>query len=199
MTCIVGIVWQNKIHLGCDSYHGNNNHYKILDSIKIYKNGLFIMGHAGSSRFGQILRYAFEPPNRPKDYDNEKYLSTLFIDELRECMSKCGYQRKDDEVESIDSLALIGYRGRLWILDRDYSISMAMQDGDAIGSGHIAAKAGMHIAKKTLSPEDPLYIDKILYCGLESSEYYTPKVKRPFYYLNSKGIIANGLANGLDF
>jgi ATP-dependent protease HslVU (ClpYQ) peptidase subunit len=62
MTCIVGVNHNGNIYIGGDSAGVAGLQLQIRSDEKVFLTGDFIMGFTTSFRMGQLLRYAFSPP-----------------------------------------------------------------------------------------------------------------------------------------
>lgn len=79
MTCIVGVAHNGKVHLGSDSCGSDGWGQTIFKAPKIFQNDNFIMGYAGSYRFGQILEHTLALPEAFRDQSIENYVHNNFI------------------------------------------------------------------------------------------------------------------------
>jgi len=175
MTVIAGLVEGDRIFMGGDSASSNNDGDLVMRADqKVFRNGPFLIGFAGSWRMGQLLRYAFVPPKHPKRQDTYRFLVTTFIDAVRDCLRRGGFASKIHDVEEIDGVFLLGYRGRLFIVDADYQVAEAIDGFLAIGSGG-------QIAQGALSATQGVDPKKRVRQALEAAERYNTGVRRPFY------------------
>ena len=135
MTIIVGIVDKDKsIHMGGDSQTTSEYAIHLRKEPKVFFNGEFLIGYSGSVRFGQVLRFSFKPPEHPEGISTYKYMCTLFMDTLRQCLRDGGCLRIVDEIEeSEESNFLVGYRGHLFYVDSDFQVGEYHDDYAACG------------------------------------------------------------------
>ncbi|HRH83558.1 MAG TPA: hypothetical protein PK210_04910 [Bacteroidia bacterium] len=62
MTCIVGLVDQEKVIIGGDSAATVGTSISLWSDPKVFKIGDFIFGCEGSFRMIQLMKYKFIPP-----------------------------------------------------------------------------------------------------------------------------------------
>lgn len=156
MTCIVGLIENGQVHMGGDSAVS----YYVVQTLvqrKVFRHGNFLLGYSGSVRMLQLLQFAFAPPEHPTDMGVERYLTTLFVDELRKLLKDAGNAGKEKEQESSTGYFLIGYRGRLFRVGFDYGIGEVAEGFDAIGSGCQVALGALHATQQmSLVPQKRL-------------------------------------------
>ncbi len=152
MTCIAGLVEDERVYMGADSVGSDGHRYDLRSEPKIFKrrtnHGEFIFGYTTSFRFGQLLQHSLRIPPHPKRFSDHKYMVTHFIDAVRECFKKGGWLHKKDEVES-GGTALIGYHGQLWEMGGSFQIALVSKDGyGVVGSGIDGAKGALYILQR---------------------------------------------------
>ncbi len=69
----------------------NNDLMQRKDSKVFILKKQFIIGFTSSFRMGQILKYSFDPPEHPSGMGVEKYMNTLFVDEVRKVFKDKGF------------------------------------------------------------------------------------------------------------
>lgn len=173
MTCIIGVVEGDKVWMGGDSAGITGYGLTVRADQKVFRNGEFLMGFCGSYRMGQILRYAFVPPKHPKRVDVYRYMVTTYVDAVRDALKKGGFARRKEEVEEIDGSFMVGYRGRLFMVEEDYQIAEAVDGFAAIG-------CGQEIAQGALCVTDGMDPRKRIRAALDAAERYSAGVRRPF-------------------
>src|SRR6266436_5359026 len=115
MTCIAGLADNGKIYMGGDSAATNGWGLTILKEPKVFRNKDFLIGCAGSARILTLLRHSFVPPGQDEGEDILLFMSTRFIDAVRDCLKNGGFAKKQDEQESMgNSYFLVGYKGQLF-------------------------------------------------------------------------------------
>lgn len=176
MTCIVGIEADGKVYLGGDSLGSSEHLQQTIPEPKVFENGPFLIGIAGSFRWGQLLEHALIVTPQPGDVDDRKFMVTTFIDAVRKTMLDGGYMAKEDEFESAYGDALVGYRGRLYVLEgTEFHIRRAREYA-AVGCGEAVALGALH-ATRGKRPKDRLKI------ALEAAAEHVPGVRGPFHFV----------------
>jgi hypothetical protein len=159
----VGMQRDGVVYIGADS-QGTSHHIKQTRSDpKVFAKGPFIIGMAGSFRYGQILRFKFEPPpHHPPDKDDYEYMVTDFVDAATESLESGGFLTtkegvKNTSVQGAYGYALIGYKGKLYYFGQDLQIGIVAEGYDAIGSGfEIALGAMWVLMQRKIKPEEML-------------------------------------------
>lgn len=152
MTCIAAIVQAGSVTIGGDSALTDDDfNQSSMAETKVFFHGEeFLIGGSGSARGGQLMRFRFIPPKRPAKMDMDKYMATLWIDELRRVFKDGGhmYFETHGGEESSTTNALIGYRGGLWIMyGADLQIERLRDAYAVIGSGGNVALGALYATK----------------------------------------------------
>lgn len=175
MTCIVGLVDGDRVHIGGDSAGVGGYALTVRADRKVFRNGDFIMGFTTSFRMGQLLQHAFTPPKRHPDTDIEKFMVTEFVDAVRRCLKDGGFAARHDEVEAAGTF-LVGYAGRLFRIDSDYQVGEASDGFDAVGCGEQIAQGSLF----STAGHKPL--DR-LKTALAAAERFNAGVRGPFHFV----------------
>lgn len=182
MTCIVGLISGDKVWVGGDSCASDPDEKVIRKDPKVFINGPFLIGYAGSYRFGQILRFKFTPPPQEDGMDDYEYLVTAWMDSLRETCKDAGLTKVENNEETLpDCSALVGFNGRLYVLDSDLQVGEPSADYYAIGIGagvSLGALFALTASSKTTPPK------KRVQMALEASAAYAVGVEAPFVILS---------------
>lgn len=196
MTCIVGIARFGVVHIGGDSAGVSGLDLTVRADPKVFRNGPFVMGFTTSFRMGQLLRFAFTPPEHPEGLDDYAFMVTRFIDGVRECLKAGGYAKKDNEVEQGGQF-LVGYRGQLYEVGSDYQVAIPAYGFAAIGCGADLALGALH----ALSPETD---HRRILNALEAAATFNAGVCGPFTIISpdpqfrSGGIIVSPTSDGSE-
>lgn len=172
MTCIVGITDQGNVYIGGDSAAVGGYVVTIRADPKVFRIGSFLIGFTTSFRMGQLIRYAFHPPEIPEGMDVFQYMVTLFIESLRECLKAGGYAQRNADQESGGSF-LVGYAGRLFSVDTDYQVAESASEYAAVGSGAEVALGALYATRGQM-PEQQIKT------ALEAAVRHTAYVYAPF-------------------
>lgn len=180
MTCIAGLVHEGSVYLGGDSATSTRiagSSVVIKANPKVFCVGPFVIGVAGQPRVGQLLHFAFMPPPQDlEDPDCYRYMVTSFVDAMRQTLKAGGLAERVNEHEHFESQLLVGYRGCLFQIGGTYSVTMAQDHFDAIGSGGEAARGALFAS----SGKDPLTRMRL---ALEAAEQFQTGVRCPFSVL----------------
>src|SRR5471030_3332722 len=99
MTCVIALKADGIVYMGADSLGSNLYTKRARIDPKIYRVGDFMFGFTTSFRMGQLLGHAFKAPDRDPRVATEKFMSTVFIDAVRECLKTGGFAKKENETE----------------------------------------------------------------------------------------------------
>lgn len=136
MTCIVAIKTPDGFCFCGDGLATDGHHAFYTKNAKVWVQGEMILGACGSPRFSQLVRYGFTIPEHPVGMDTMTYLVDVFIEALRERLTK-GEWAKDKE--DVAAALIIGYRGCLIDMDSELSFSEPVADFCSVGSGRDVA------------------------------------------------------------
>jgi ATP-dependent protease HslVU (ClpYQ) peptidase subunit len=173
VTCIVGFVEGGTVWMGGDSAGVGGYDLTVRADKKVFKNGEMLFGFTTSFRMGQLLRYAFTPPDHDPRVDVEKYMSLYFIDSVRECLKKHGWAEKHNEQER-GGLFLVGYKSQLFRVDQDYQVGVPVDPYSAVGCGEQIAHGAMFAAKDLRGRER-------IEVALQAAERFSAGVRGPFH------------------
>lgn len=177
MTCIVGILENEKVWIGGDSAGVGGLEITIRKDPKVFKTGEFIIGCTSSFRMIQLLQFSFDPPAPTKNHNLYEFMCTTFIEKLRTCFKKGGFLKKHYEQESGGEF-LVGIRNRLFKIDSDFQVSESIDNYASCGCGEAYA-LGVLYSTKSLKPEER--IKKALEC----STYFNAGVRPPFIIISN--------------
>lgn len=172
MTCIVGLVDGGTVHIGGDSAGISGWTLALRADPKVFRNGPFLIGFTSSFRMGQLLAHAFTPPPRAIDQDIYAYMVTSFVSAVRDCLKAGGFAERHSEAEKGGDF-LVGYRGRLFLVEADYQVGEEVGGMAACGCGREVA-LGALFAAASLPPRERIKI------ALEAAERFNAGVRGPF-------------------
>lgn len=176
MSCIVGIEHSGGVTIGGDSAAVDGSSISARRDPKVFTNRAYLIGFSGSYRVGQLLRYSFTPP-APPARGLDRFMSTLFVDALRETLREGGALVTDPEIgETVDGCSLVATRGRLFMVDADFQIGRQITGYDALGEGHQLALGSLHTTQRfDIAPHD-----RVVY-ALQATAAYSTGVTAPFH------------------
>lgn len=187
MTCIAGFVADGKTWIGGDSAASEGAYVNTLAEPKVFFNGDFLFGCAGSFRQLQVMRHVFEPPRVPAGCPNvEAFMVKNFIPALQNCFKLQGLSGVESgsvEHSNKQSGFVVAWRDHVWEAYYDYSL-LRNDDGIAVmGSGGSDARAAV-VALKEYGMA-PVKADEVVWAALEISSRYTSNVRSPFTILHT--------------
>lgn len=180
MTCIVGLTDGKTVWMGGDSCGTNGytkdvtKHPKVI--VRETHGNRLIVGYTGSFRMGQVLEHKLDIPRNENDDDAYKFMVCTVIDALRTLFKAEGCITTTDGQDSTDGPFLVGYRGRLFEVQSDYSVIENTRGYVATGSGKQVAEGAM-FAAPNLKPEPRIMR------ALEAAAEFVPTVAGPFYVM----------------
>lgn len=174
MTAIVAVIEDGKVNVGGDSIGVNveSLSVNVRKDEKVFINGNFVVGFAGSYRMGSILRYSFKPPAQPQGMADDVFMNTVFVDSIREALKVGGYAINQGGRESAGKF-LVGYKGKIYIIDSDYQVGIPVDPFAAIGSGADLC-LGSLCSTKGKTPKERINM------ALGAAERYNAGVRKPF-------------------
>jgi 20S proteasome alpha/beta subunit len=178
MTCIAALVENNTVYMGGDSAGIAGLSITVRSDEKVFINGPFIIGITGSFRMSDLLRYKLDPPKQTVHRDDRAYLVTDFVDSLRKCFSANGF---GDKEATVGGTFLLGYKGTLYSVQKDYQIGIPSTQYDAVGCGADLALGSLHsTAKLNLKPEQRITM------ALEAASTFSAGVSPPFLVMKQE-------------
>ena len=174
MTCIAGYRENKKIWIGADSLGAGGSSCVVRKDEKVFQNGEMLFGYTSSFRMGQLLRFAFKPPEQSKHKGDYEYLCTDFIDAVAKLLKDKQYASEKSNVLRIGNF-LLGYKGELYEIEGDLQVAMQVKPYMACGCGFELALGAMHALERVdVSPQ--VKITR----ALEAAEEFSSYVRSPF-------------------
>lgn len=165
MTCIVGINTGKKIIIAGDRMGSDGFTHGQYQS-KVFKKDDFIFGICGSYRVMQLLQYKFNAPKRFMGQSINDYLFTSFTDSIIQLMRDNNCALKKDNLDSIPANFLVGYEGKLLLMEGNFQLLESKKGYDSCGSGSYHAIASLYSTDGLdMSHEDRL--KKAIVCASE--------------------------------
>ena len=149
MTCIVGLISNNKLYMGSDSQCTNGNQILPTSREKIFTIGNLTLGTAGDVRFNNIIKYYLDVPYHHNDISDMEYICTEFLGNLRSAIEGQKFSEEKDNVSSIPNYCelLVAYKNTLYAIWYDYSV-VDFSEYYAIGSGSDFALGSLETTKQ---------------------------------------------------
>ena len=182
MTCIVGMIDKKSKSaiIGGDSAASDGSSVTVRRDHKVFEVGKFIIGCTSSFRMIQLLRFSLKLPEVKKK-DIYEYMCTDFIDEVRRCFKDGGYLQKYTDGDEKGGSFLVAYKDRLFKIEDDFQVGESLIGIDSVGCGANYALGSLY----STSEQGLSSSDRILK-SLESAEFFSEGVRRPFIIYNTE-------------
>jgi len=163
MSCVVGLIQNGKIFIGSDGRATTGDgETRPIKTIKVFRNGKYLIGYTGSVRTGQVLqeRY-FEAPDDIFE----------FPDAIREHLGNKGTLLANDEQAQMQNANfLIAFENSLYEILIDFQLNEIDGGFTSIGAGATYALGSLHTTSKLmLSPEERVNAALEAACRYETS------------------------------
>lgn len=171
MTCVVGVEGPDGVVIGTDSFLGSEELRDLIDKPKwFYKGATLLIAYAGDLRPAQVAQHAPRFRRRSGSETAENYLQTVVSENIRQV------HRKHDLWKNSDWAFLIGYVGKLYMMQNDYSVCRSSYGYSAIG-------AGQFFALGALAAQPPDWAAKTrAENALRAAARHSTNVSKPFYF-----------------
>lgn len=178
MTCVIGLKTKDGILMGADSAGVSGRDLRIRTMPKVFQNGKFMIGYTTSFRMGQLLQFQFDPPTQDEKISDEKFMCGDFINAVRKCFKDGGFSEIDKNVEE-GGIFIVAYKGKLYKIHGDFQVGIEQDDFTVCGCGEDYALGALKVTQKLL-PRERIKL------ALETAEYFSAGVRRPFIILEMK-------------
>lgn len=173
MTCIVGIAKEGKVYIGADSLGSDGYVKDLYKQPKVFVIDKFIIGYTSSYRMGQILERSWSPPKRKEGVDDDlDYIIDSVIPSIRKSFKDGGYAEVENSRES-GGFFLMGYNGRIFLVQNDFSVLEPVSGYTSTGSGEAFAKGSLY------STEHLKDVKKRIKLAIEASAIHCTSVGLP--------------------
>lgn len=185
MTCIAAAVNHEtgEFVMGGDSAASSSEAVLTSRMPKVFQNGEFVIGTAGSIRWQQMMT-VMDFPRVKKNANLDRYMAIDFPQRLRHAAHDLGCLEEHDNVSIAEGYFLVALRGRIWRIQPNFD-SFEVEDGlVAVGSGEPYALGAMKaIASNTTD------LRTIVEGALLVAEYYSPHVRGPFTLIGGSATV----------
>ncbi len=177
MTCIVGLIENNKIYIGADSLGSADYNCTTRKDSKVFVKNDFIIGYTSSFRMGQLIRYNFTPSKIYDDQDVFEYMVINFISDLRMCLKNGGYTKIESNKET-GGIFIVGYKNRLFSIHSDFQVGESMHSFESVGCGYALALGSLYTTQGNPYKKDNA--KKRIITALEAAQEFSNGVRQPF-------------------
>lgn len=170
MTCIVGIRRDGKVFIGGDS--AGTDRYgsqRTRADDKVFVSQGFAFGFTSS------YRYNLKPPTPREGVEPAEFMTTEFIDAVREVLKTGGYAKVENGVERGGSF-IVGWRGELYHVEHDFQVGVVTDEHVATGSGVDLALGSLWTTER----DRKLTVRRRIHLALGAAEQYDAYVRGPF-------------------
>lgn len=178
MTVIAGVVDGGTVLIGGDSAGIAGYSVTARRDSKVFTNGRYLMGFAGSFRMGQLLRWSLTAPPPGDPADLERFMTTTWIDAVRDCLRAGGYAGHMSDGSEVGGTFLVGVHGRLFEVDCDYQVGEPLDGYAAVGCGADIALGALHATSRSA-----MSADERVMAALRAAERHSAGVCGPFTVL----------------
>lgn len=168
MTTIIGIQGKGWSVLGSDSLISSLDDQGFITSqvtlpkhaSKIAQKDEYLLGAAGDVRAINLLHHVYEPPSARYATTREKldqHITKKVIPSLRQCFDEQGFSPPDktdrDHKAEHNSTVIMSLRGRIYVIESDYSWTEDSTGIYVLGTGSQFARAAVHVLTETNTSE----------------------------------------------
>jgi ATP-dependent protease HslVU (ClpYQ) peptidase subunit len=167
MSCVVALLHGGKLYMGADGVSTNTSgEHRPVICEKIFWNGPYLFGFAGSIRAGQLLKpQYFEPPTDIMELPDAMYAH----------YDRKGSLGRDEDGTGMQlSNFLVGYEGRIYDVLSDFQLNETFGDYNAIGSGGMIALGSFYTSRRFKDPK------KRVLTALKAAAEFSFAVREPF-------------------
>ena len=143
MTCIVALEVDGDVIMACDSGESYAGRLMQEDNSKIFCVKDLMFGVSGYSRASNLLEHSLVLPENERESDMQ-YLSLDAAQAISECLNNGKLAKNDNGEEDSQTTILIGYKGKVYFMAQNYSVSRYSCGYFAIGSGADYALGAIH-------------------------------------------------------
>ena len=177
MTCVVGVRGKSGVLLAGDSQMSWENGNRMSKDAKTFQlSDVLAVAYCGSGRLGQVLAFHLnELEDPPLGRDEQRWAVREFVPYLRGVTEDAGHLHIWHNVEELgESAFLLAVRGRLFMVEADFSVSEHRYAYDALGSGMETAIGAMRaLAGDATEPLADGRLLRIATAGISAASEFT--------------------------
>lgn len=182
MTLILGAEHNGKVYLAGDRFAGDDVLSDVCFDPKVWKmkvlcgktNSLEIgFGFSGNFRAKQLIQHSFSIPKISKTQDPDEWMNKTFFKSFSDFLSTDNHLQ--DSKSELQTNILIGFCGKLYIFQSDFSMLRMKKGFSAIGPVDLAALSVFSV----LEEDKKLTIQQKMTKTIESVSKFTSVVRPP--------------------
>ena len=178
MTCVIGLNTEDRVYIGVDSAAVQGWICRATNVRKLFKRGPFLMGYTTSFRMGQLLEHQLDVPPQETSQSDMEYMVVSFVEAARTLLKEKGFSKVESNKHSGGQF-LVGYKGVLYCIHKDFQVGQLSEGLESIGSGSDFALGAM----KALVDVPPVQRIKR---SLTIAAHFNMGVCAPFYVRSVK-------------
>jgi len=180
MTCVVGLVHEERIWIGGDSGAVAGMNLTVRREPKVFSRGCqgsgeLLIGGTSSFRMLNLLRFNLSVPELPTDPRVGSLLGYMveeFVPACRALFKEHGFAQKTNDAEW-GGVFMVGARGELFVIEADFQVGIPALGYAAIGAGAPYALGSLHATAGRL-PRSRVS------AALEAAAEFCTEVRGPF-------------------
>lgn len=155
MTCVVGLETTDGVWMGSDSFFGTEEVRDLIDRPKWFSKGLITFGWAGDARPAQIVEHDIHYRGPRHGEKPMSYLVRVVSKAIHKGLRDAGCNlRNQGSTDETGTSFLVVFRGKLYMLQGDYSIVRSPRGCAAIGVGSHVALGALSALQNRIPPQD---------------------------------------------
>jgi ATP-dependent protease HslVU (ClpYQ) peptidase subunit len=146
MTTIIATETKDGIKWGWDSSVSNGGSRTETEHRKVFRNGVLVLGVAGSLRDAQLLQFMDVPEfydSKDGEHNTDRWVSKVLIPTMRETLKESDALTNNQGVASSDSIFLVAVKNRIYQISPYFDFIRRTDGVYAIGSGASFARGAL--------------------------------------------------------
>lgn len=190
MTCIAGIVKNEKVYMVADSVASNGYSNSVCRNPKIFKKGGYLIGYTSSFRMGQIIEHKIKLPKPKSGKITMSFMCNDFIESIKKGFKDGGYMMKGESGDDMGGCFMVGYKNRLFVIYSDFQVYEPDHPYMAVGSGSDVAMGCLYMINESILPNtgkinEDLIFDE-LYSVIGCCSRFVSTVQLPAVIMSTK-------------
>lgn len=147
MSVVASLIQNGRVHMAADSAMSDDSMIHVAREPKIFAWKNYLFGVTGSIRVLNIVHALFEPPGNTRG-DDYFYVVSDLTGALRKLFDREGVELEGDasaDSSKHDFSMLIGYKGRVFVVDDSFQVTEPVSYYFAIGGGADYAMGALEV------------------------------------------------------